>query len=346
MLHAEALAVRGRSLLEAGQLSAARADLERAHASFQALGVEARRKEALVDLSILARHQGDLGEAWALIQEAQALHAGGNRWLEAYAVGNLGLVEQARRGAVAALPHLRAAVELFRAVGDATFEAIFLINCGLALGEAGAAEAEPFLDEGMSRALSAGFQVGHVTARLNLGCLLLGADHAADAYEHLETVDRMARQLGLRLLEGTARGELGRASLALGAGEAARRQLGEALGILGPVSRSNALRFTAYLCATHALEGRLEAARAGFAELEAAPEPRDDAALGALVALLRAAMDVAELRAAPPGGEEARRAERAFHQRLEAARAAPAAAASSDLRASLRLLERWSQFRA
>jgi predicted ATPase/class 3 adenylate cyclase len=344
-LYAEALAVRGRSHLEAGQLAAAREDLERARESFHALGAVARKKEALVDLSILSRHEGDVGAAWALIQEARALDSGGNRWLEAYTEGNLGLVEQLRRGAAAALPHLRAALALFRAVGDATFEAMFLINCGLLMGEAGAstAEAAACLEEGMTRALSAGFQVGHVAARLNLGCLLLGMDRAEEAYEHLEAADQMGRQLGLRLLEGAARGELGRASLALGAGESARQQLSEALGILGPVSRSNALRFTAYLSATHAMEGRLAEARTGFAELEAAPEPRDDVALGALVALLRATVDGAELRGAPPGSEEARRAERAFHQRLEAARAAPAEAASSDLRGSLRLLERWRQ---
>ncbi len=213
------------------------------------------------------------------------------------------------------------------------------------MGEARAstAEAVPFLEEGMARALSAGFQVGHVTARLNLGCLLLGEDHAADAYEHLEGVDRTARQLGLRLLEGTARGELGRASLALGAGEAARRQLSEALGILGPVSRASVPRFAAYLAAAHAMEGHVEEARAGFAALESAPELKEDVALGALVALLRASVEGAELRAAPVGSAEAQRAERAFHARLEAARAAPPAAASSDLRGSLRLLERWRQ---
>jgi tetratricopeptide (TPR) repeat protein len=344
MLYAEALAVRGRAHLEAGQLAASRKDLEEARERFHTLGALAWKKEALVDLSIVARHEGDMQAAWSLIQEAQALPSVGNRWLEAYAVGNLGLVEQSRRGAEAALPHLRAALELFRAVGDATFEAMFLVNCGLATGEAGrTSEAAAYLEEGMALALSAGYRVGHVVARLNLGCMLLGADRAPEAHEHLEAVDRMGRQLGMRILEGSARGELGRASLAIGELEEARRELTEAIGILGPVSRLMALRFSAYLAAGQAVAGPLDEARQGFAELEAAPELREDPTLRALVSLLRASVDLRELRAAAPGSGEATRAERELQQRLETARSAPAEVASSDLRGSLRMLERWRE---
>jgi predicted ATPase/class 3 adenylate cyclase len=342
LLRAEALAVRGRSHLEAGQPAAARADLEAARDAFEALGAVARRKQVLVDLSIVARHEGNLGAAWERIQEARALAAGDDPWLEAYTVGNLGLVEQERRGAEAAIPHLRAALELFRAVGDAMQEANFLINLSLQIGEAGrAAEAMPLLEEAMAKALSVGYRVGYFITRMNLGCILLGEDRAEEAREHLETADRMGRQLGARILEGTARGELGRGSLVLGALEAARRELTEAIALLGPVSRLHVLRFTAWRAAAEALAGRLPAARRDFAELEAAPELRDDPVLRALVSLLRATVDLAELRAAPPDSEEARHAARQAHQRLEAARSAPVAAASSDLRGALRLLERW-----
>ncbi|HEX8701233.1 MAG TPA: cyclase, partial [Myxococcaceae bacterium] len=280
---------------------------------------------------------------WNLVQEALKLSSGGNRWLEAYALGNLGLVEQARQGSAAAIPHLRAALELFRAVGDTAFEAMFLVNCGLAIGEAGrAVEAMPYLEEGMAKALSVGYHMGHIVARMDLGCILLGEDRAAEAREHLEAAERMGRQLGVRLLEGMTRGELGRALLAVGAREEARAHLSAASAVLEPVSRSHTLRFAAYRAAAHALEGELPAAHRGFAELEAAPELQAEPALRALASLLRATVDLAELRAAPPGSEQALQAEQQLQQRLERARKAPAEEASSDLRSSLRMLERWS----
>ncbi|KFE70770.1 ATP-binding protein [Hyalangium minutum] len=347
MLRTEALAVRGRAHLEAGQLTFARRDLEAARDAFHLLGAMAWKKEALVDLSIVARHEGDMDAAWSLIQEAQTIPSGTRRWLEAYALGNLGLVEQSRQGAEAAIPHLRAALELFRAVGDTTFEAMFLVNCGLAIGEAGrTAEAVPYLEEGLAKSLSAGYRMGHIVARMDLGCVLLGEDRAAEACEHLAAAERMGRQLGIRLLEGMTRGELGRALLAVGTMEPARAQLSAAVAVLEPVSRSHALRFSAYHAAAHALAGALTVARQDFNELEAAPELRNEPALRALTSLLRATVEVAELRAAPPGTEEAWQAEQALQQRLERARTAPAAETSSDLRGALRLLERWREAQA
>ncbi len=103
---AEALAVRGRASLEAGQLAAARRELERARealGALGALGALAREKRLLVDLSIVARHEGDVASAWSLVRQAQELPSGGDRWLEAYVLGNLGIVELVRGGAVAAL---------------------------------------------------------------------------------------------------------------------------------------------------------------------------------------------------------------------------------------------------
>jgi len=347
LLRAEGLAVRGRARMEAGLLALARQDLEAARDAFHAQGAVARKKEALVDLSIVARHEGDTAAAWSLVQEALRLPSQGNRWLEAYALGNLGLVEQSRQGAAAAIPHLRAALELFRAVGDTTFEAMFLVNCGLAIGEAGrAVEAMPFLEEGISKAVSVGYHMGHIVARMDLGCILLGEDRAAEAREQLEAAERMGRQLGIRLLEGMTRGELGRALLALGAMEEARSHLGAASAVLEPVSRSHALRFAVYLAAAHALEGKLTVARQGFTELEATPELAAEPALRALTSLLRATVELAELRAAPPGSEQAAQAARRLQKRLERARQAPAEEASSDLRSSLRMLERWSSAQA
>jgi predicted ATPase/class 3 adenylate cyclase len=341
LLRAEALAVRGRAYMEAGQLASARKDLEAARDAFHAQGAIARTKETLVDLSIVVRHEGDMAAAWGLVQEALRLPSEGNRWLEAYTLGNLGLVEQSRQGAAAAIPHLRAALELFRTVGDTTFEAMFLVNCGLAIGEAGrAVEAIPYLEEGMTKALSVGYHMGHIVARMDLGCILLGEGRAEEAREHLETAERMGRQLGIRLLEGMTRGELGRALLAMGATQPARAHLSAASAVLEPVSRSHALRFSAYRAAAHALEGELAAARQGFAELEAAPELKDEPALRALTSLLRATLALAELRTAPPGSEQALQAGQELQQRLERARKAPAQEASSDLRGTLRLLER------
>jgi len=142
------------------------------------------------------------------------------------------------------------------------------------------------------------------------------------------------------------RGELGRALLAVGSVEPARAQLSAAVAALEPVSRSHALRFATYLAAAHALEGKLQVARQGFNELEATPELAAEPALRALTSLLRATVELAELRAAAPGSEQALEAGRQLQQRLERARQAPAEETSSDLRSSLRMLERWSSTQA
>jgi tetratricopeptide (TPR) repeat protein len=342
LLRAEALAVRGRALLETGQPAAARKDLERARSLFHAHEDLPGEKRALVDLSIVARHEGDIAEAWSLVQEAQALPAHEDRWLEAYALGNLGIAEQLRSGPAAAVPHLRAALELFRAVGDTTYEVQFLNNCGLAIGEAGnTGEAMAMLEKAMEKATSAGDRAGYSAARLNLGCFLLDEDRAAEACEHLEAVVRTCRQLGMRIYEGAARGEFGRALLALGTVDAAQGNLIEAVSIMSRVSRWHALRFTAHLAAVQAVRGLVPDARTTFLELESAPELRDDPVLRELAALTRASLDLAELRTSGPGSSQALRAEVSLRERLERAQRAPTSAASSDLRGWLRLLERW-----
>jgi predicted ATPase/class 3 adenylate cyclase len=342
LLRAEALAVRGRTLLETGQPAAARKDLERARALFREHGMVAGEKRTLVDLSIVARHEGDVAAAWSFVQEAQGLPSAGDRWLEAYAIGNFGIAEQLRSGPAAAVPHLRVALELFRAVGDTLYEVLFLNNCGFAIGEVGnTAEAVAMLEVAMTKATSVGDRVGQAIARLNLGCFLLDEDRAAEACEHLEAVARASRQLGMRIYEGCSRGELGRALLATGAVEVAQGHLVEAVSIMSKVSRWHALRFTAHLAAVQAVGSQLAEARASFAELDAAPELRDDPVLRELASLARAALDLAESRVAAPGSPEAERAQVAVRDRLERARHAPAAAASSDLRGWIRLLERW-----
>jgi hypothetical protein len=100
------------------------------------------------------------------------------------------------------------------------------------------------------------------------------------------------------------------------------------------------LRFSAYLAAVHAALGQLRAAQESSLSLEAAPELREDPVLGELVSLLRASVD---LKAARTGvfSEQVDQSMAAARQRLERARRAPPAAASSDLRSSLRLLEQW-----
>jgi predicted ATPase/class 3 adenylate cyclase len=339
-LGAEALAARGRVLLEAGDLEAARRDLEEARCALRRLGVGVGEKRVLVDLSIVARHEGELARASALVREAGRLPSAEEPWLEAYAVGNLGLVEQVRCGAEAAIPHLRAAQALFREVGDVTFEVGFLTNCAVAIGEAGRTrEALALLEEAMTRAASVGDRAGHSLARLNLGCFLLEEGRAREAREHLLAAGRMGRQLGQRLLEGTALGELGRAELALGALEEAWARLSEAVSGLGRVSRAQALRFAVHRAAVEAFLGDPSAAEASFVVLEGAPELRDDLVLRELASLLRAAVDVADARSLPPDDPRARQAREAARRRMERAHAAPAEAASSDLRGALRFLE-------
>ncbi len=340
LLAAEAQAVRGRVLLEAGYLDAARRDLEGARSALRVLEAVAGEKRVLVDLSIVARHEGEVARAWALVREAQRLPSGGDRWLEAYAVGNLGLVEQARCGAEAAIPHLRAAQALFRDVGDVTFEVGFLTNCAVAIGEAGRTrEAMALLEEAMTRAASVGDRAGHALARLNLGCFLLEEGRPMDAREHLLAAGRMGRQLGQRLLECTALGELGRAELALGAMEDAWARLSEAVSGLGRVSRGQALRFAVHRAAVEAFLGDPAASEASFVVLEGATELRDDPVMRELAALLRGAVDVADARVVPGDRERVRQARDAVRRRMERARCAPAEAASSDLRGALRFLE-------
>jgi predicted ATPase/class 3 adenylate cyclase len=338
---AEAFAVRGRTRHGVGLLATARKDLEAARSAFKALGAVDREKRVVVDLGIVARDAGDMAQAWVLVQEAQELPSPGDPWLDAYAVGNLGILELGRRGAVAALPHLRSALELFRAVGDVAFEVGFLTNCALALGEAGnTAEAAALLGEALEKSARVGDRSGHALARVNLGCFLLDAGRAAEAREHLEATMRMGRQLGMRILEGVALGELGRALVALGATEAAHTCLAEAVSLLGQVSRWHALRFTAHSAAVQAALGHLPEAREGFALLEVAPELREDPVLGELTSLLRASLDLAEAVKASLASEEGMQALESARRRVARARGAPAEAASSDLREALRVMER------
>ncbi len=340
LLRAEALAVRGRAWLETGQLAAARRDLEQARASFRTLGAGVQEKRILVDLSIVARHEGHVDEAWRFIQEARSLPSGRDRWLEAYTVGNLGIIEQVRSGPGAAVPHLHAALGLFRAVGDLTFEVLFLNNLALAIGEAGGtAEAVRFLEEALAKALGAGSRSGQAFARLNLGCCLLDADRPSEASEHLEAVVELARQLGMRIVEGCAWGELGRAFLDSGVLEVAETYLMSATSILTQVSRWHALRFSLHLAASQASRGAVEEARRSFSALGSAPELENDPVLRELASLLRATLDLIALRAAASGSPEAEQSRAEVHRRLERARHVPLEGASSDLRGWLRILE-------
>ncbi|MFY0582132.1 tetratricopeptide repeat protein [Cystobacter fuscus] len=172
---------------------------------------------------------------------------GGDLWLDAYAVGNLGLLELGRRGVEPALPHLRSALELFRAIGDVAFEVGFLVNYALAIGEHGrTAEAVALLEEALEKAARVGDRSGQALALVNLGCFLLDAGRAAEAREQLGEAVRMGRQLGMRLVEGVALGEQGRALVALGALPSARGSLEDAVGLLARVSRWHSLRFSAH----------------------------------------------------------------------------------------------------
>jgi tetratricopeptide (TPR) repeat protein len=182
--------------------------------------------------------------------------------------------------------------------------------------------------------------VGHAIARLNLGCYLLEEDQPLEAREHLEATVRMGQQFGMLILEGCARGELGRAHMAMGALEKARGCLSEAVSLLGQAARWHALRFSAHLAAVQATEGRISEAQAGFAELMAVPELAQDKVLHTLIILLQVALDLAAARAAPPASPEAQQALERARQRLEWARTVPAEAMSSDLRAALRFFDR------
>jgi predicted ATPase/class 3 adenylate cyclase len=333
-------ALRGRVHMEAGHTEAARRDLEQARSVLSASGDVAGEKRVLVDLSIVARHQGQVAAAWEFVQQAQLLASGGDLWLEAYARGSLGLLEQVRTGAEAALPHLLAAQALFQEVGDVTFEVAFTTHCAVALGEMGCVgEAMARVTEAMTRAASVGDRAGHTLARLHLGCLLLEEGRTLESREHLVAVVRMGRQLGVRLLEGTAMGELGRAELALGELAEARHWLAEAVSSLQEVARGHALRFAAHRAAVEAVLGDLPAALSSFVALEEEPEVHASPVLRELVTLLRAAADLAVAEEAPVGSEAAQQAREAVRQRVEAVHGTPGVLASSDLRGAVRFLK-------
>jgi predicted ATPase/class 3 adenylate cyclase len=333
-------AIRGRLLLEAGHPGAAREDLEQARSLLRASGEVAGEKRVLVELSIVARQQGDLMAAWEFIHQAQRLPSGDDRWLEAYTRGNLGLLELVRTGPAAAIPHLDAAQALFRAAGDATFEMGFTTHCAVALAETERLEeAKALVTEAMSRATSAGDLAGHTLARLHLGRFLLEEGHAIEAREHLTAAMRMGRQLGARLLEGTAMGELGRAELALGGLAEARYWLAEAVSALEEGARWQALRFAAHRAAVEAILGDLPAAQASFEALEEEPQVRADPALRQLITLLRGVADLAMADEASPGSEEARQAREAARRRMEAVQGSPEPVRASCVRGVLRFLE-------
>jgi predicted ATPase/class 3 adenylate cyclase len=333
-------AIRGRLHLEAGHPSAAREDLEQARSVLSARGEKAGEKRVLVELSIVARQQGDLTAAWEFIQQAQRLPSGNDQWLEAYTCGNLGLLELVRTGPAAAIPHLHAAQALFRALGDVTFEIGFTTHCAVALGEAErSSEAKALVTEAMSRATSAGDLAGHAHARFHLGCFLLEEGQAIEAREHLTAVMRMARQLGARLLEGMAMGELGRAELALGGLAEARYWLAEAVSALEEGARWHALRFAAYRAAAEAILGDLSAAQASFEALEEEPQVQADPVLRQLITLLRAVADLAVADEAPAGSEAARQARGAARRRMEAIQGSSEPVRASSVRRVLRFLE-------
>jgi hypothetical protein len=196
-----------------------------------------------------------------------------------------------------------------------------------------------FLEEALAKALGAGSRSGQAFARLNLGCCLMDADRPSEACEHLETVVELARQLGMRIVEGCARGELGRAFLGSGALEVAESHLMSATSILAQVSRWHALRFSLHLAAVQASRGAVLEARRGFSALGSAPEIKNDPVLRELAALLAATLHLVEARAAAPGSPEAERSKAEVLRRLEHAQNVPQEGASSDLRGWLRLLE-------
>ncbi len=333
-------AIRGRLHLEVGHPSAAREDLEQARSVLSARGEKAGEKRVLVELSIVARQQGDLTAAWEFIQQAQRLPSGTDQWLEAYTCGNLGLLELVRTGPAAAIPHLQAAQALFRALGDVTFEICFTTHCAVALGEAERlGEAKALVTEAMSRATSAGDLAGHTHARLHLGCFLLEEAQAIEAREHLTAAMRMGRQLGARLLEGMAMGELGRAELALGELAEARYWMAEAVSALEEGARWHALRFAAYRAAVEAILGDLPAAQASFEALEEEPQVKADPVLRQLITLLRAVGDLAMADEAPVGSEAARQAQEAARRRMEAIQGSSEPVRASSVRGVLRFLE-------
>ncbi len=137
--HGPALAaLHGRSLQRAGQLSEARAALERAVAGAEAVGDNGRlRSRALRDLGVLHHQRRAVEDARAAYVAAEACCPPDAERLRATCVGNLGALAHDQGHYEDAELHYRDALAHFHAIQDDRLTGIFQSNLALALRELG-----------------------------------------------------------------------------------------------------------------------------------------------------------------------------------------------------------------
>jgi predicted ATPase/class 3 adenylate cyclase len=188
-----------------------------------------RRLEGVIlgNLANLHAYQGRFDEARSHYDQALAIHAElGNRRSEGMLRGNLGLLHAEHGLQKEAMALYEAALRIAREMGDRGHEIHVLVDAGHLLLEMGRIdEAASHYEQALviSRALSNHQMEGVALGKL--GDLLLGQGRVAEAREKLREGEALLRGLGDALELATLLCVRGRADLAAGDGDAARRAL-------------------------------------------------------------------------------------------------------------------------
>ena len=260
------LSLRGRVLRAHAVMSQTRGNIGDATRAFtDALSSARRAADAvlegtlLVDLSILHREQGRMGESEGAVRAAAQLQTT-DPWLRAYLHGNSGILEYELGRHENAEQHYATALNLLRQIGDRRFEGVF---------------------------------------ETNLGLLYREQRRLAEARIHYEKGIAALREVGDRRFEGMSLDCLATTLWEEGRGGEAKVYAQRALKMLQDAGdrRASAIAM-AHLGGMSASLGQLEDAGAAFAEVDGLISGMDDPALRAEAELSRGHLELALSRAA------------------------------------------------
>ena len=188
---------------------------------------------ALGNLGLIYKNQGDLAKAEGHIQEALAIcRETGNHLGEASQLGNLGLIYDDQGKLTKAKDHLRQALAIFRAVGNRIGEANQLGNLGLIYRKDDALfKAEALLSQGLAIYSEIGYRLGEAALLANLGIIYLRQGEPLKAEEHYQQALAIDQEIGYRLGEANQLGNLGLLAADRNDRDEACQRLKEALSI-------------------------------------------------------------------------------------------------------------------
>ncbi|MCA1615782.1 MAG: CHAT domain-containing protein [Acidobacteria bacterium] len=171
-----------------GQPERALAPFERALAGFNATGNRPGQAVTLQYIGNVHSALGDRARARDFYRRGLALSRALNPLLEAYALNNIGLLEQSEGRAVIALDNFGRAREIYERAGNRRGHAYALANAGFALETLGRrGEALGSYERALSLIVSAGDRGGELFVRHNLARVLAGAGRLDEARAHCET---------------------------------------------------------------------------------------------------------------------------------------------------------------